>query len=70
MIKLTYDDKSINLPELPNVWKASNFNIVWKMWIASGFSSLINISSSIKFTIKTEVSLIVKCNLYVMIGFS
>ena len=67
MIQL-YHDKSINLPKLPNVWKTSNFYIVWKIWI-TGNSTLINSNSSIKFTIKTEVSLIIKAIFYVMIGF-
>ena len=58
-------NKNIVLPKLPNVWEASNFNIVWKIWI-----SLLYSNSFIKFTIKTEVSLIVKSNLYAIIGFN
>ena len=61
MINLAHNDKSINFPELPNVWKTSNFYIIWRMWIVTD-SSLMNRNSSIKFTIKTEVSLIIKSN--------
>ena len=59
-------NKNIVLPKLPNVWEASNFNIVWKIWISSLHTS----DSFIKFTIKTGVSLIVKSNLYAIIGFN
>ena len=41
MLKLSHDDKSINLPELPNVWKTSNFYIVWRIWITTRYSSIL-----------------------------